>query len=1149
MKILRVRFFNLNSLRGEHEVDFGAAPLSDAGLFAITGPTGAGKTTILDAITLALYGQVPRHEGSGPEQVMSHGTGESWAEVEFAVNGQLYRSKWSQYRARKKPGGNLQDSRMELSEQPKATSETDEVSPEWPILESYKSKVPARVAELSGLEYRQFLRSVLLAQGDFTKFLKASPGERAQLLEKLTDTKKYSDISRAAFERAKQESQQVDNLRVGLAGVTLLSGEEVATLETEVADLHARLHLAQAEQQRLSEAHTWLRQLDELMVRQQRGQQQLLSLHQEAEVLSPIRQRVSRHEQALPFHTPWALLQQADQQLGTLHQEAEQLALQLPQLQSQLDAVRTARDAARQAHDAAAAARETREPQLREADNLDQAIARQIHQLDEKRKAYDQQNAECKRLTEELHATEIRTRQAREQLTTTRDWLQRNAPRAEMVDVFAAFTGLIQDWDRLRTEVGQVDGRVVLLTKRLATLQLEEQQAAVAAHTARQHLDAQQQQLQLTAATRDERLRQLHHHVQNLRRELNNKESHRETQRQLVLAQQLILSHEEARQQLRPHEPCPLCGALEHPYAVGVLGFTNEGLAREQAQVEVLTQEAHALNARVNHLNTFLNLLENVGGDLHRVAADVPLQLLTPALEEALPAESRALVRQFKALEQQQVDSEKQLAQAISGQQAALKAQATARLDLQEAQLQLKEVGEQLPTVESQLKSLLSNFDLAFTGENGAAMQAQLRALEAEFKTRQAEFNKANEQAEVGQALGEKLTRDERAVRAWLKENKQDVVDHYQAIERQKAERQALLPEPDVAQVRRQLEQASRAADQLRQQTDQQFQQHDTALTLAAEKLRQREQDTRQQQQQRQQQYEELAAALSTAGLAPEPTALAALLLPDLEVRRLAGQLQTHDRAVATTQQSLTEATEQFQQAQARALTTDSLDTIAGQLTANHQQLATLNQQLGQRQQQLTSHRTGLERHAALAEALEKQQQQARRWRQLTELIGSADGKKFSEFAQGLTLARLVELANRHLHRLTDRYRILRNPQEHLDLLIVDEYQAGNSRTMNSLSGGESFLVSLALALGLSELAGRKTQIDTLFIDEGFGTLDPDTLDIALTALETLQGTGKTIGIISHVEALKERVSTQINVRKGAGGVSTLRVVGFGEEV
>ena len=286
-------------------------------------------------------------------------------------------------------------------------------------------------------------------------------------------------------------------------------------------------------------------------------------------------------------------------------------------------------------------------------------------------------------------------------------------------------------------------------------------------------------------------------------------------------------------------------------------------------------------------------------------------------------------------------------------------------------------------------------------------------------------------------------------------------------------------------------------------------------------------------------------ADLRTAGLPPAPTALAERLLPDDVAQRLTQQLTRHDQAVAAAQHVLTETAQQLRTEEVRALTPEPLAAIAEQLAAHARQLAHLNQQLGQRQERLSSHRSGLERHATLATELEKQQQAARRWRGLAEVIGSADGKKFSEFAQGLTLARLVDLANRHLVRLTDRYRILRNPDELLDLLILDEYQAGSTRSMNSLSGGESFLVSLALALGLSELAGRKTQIDTLFIDEGFGTLDPDALDVALTALEMLQGTGKTIGIISHVEALKERVSTQINVRKGAGGVSSITVVGL----
>ncbi|WP_147320963.1 AAA family ATPase [Hymenobacter lapidiphilus] len=1144
MKILRVRFLNLNSLRGEHFVDFSIAPLADAGLFAITGATGAGKTTILDAITLALYGQVPRHETTGPEHVMSHGTGESWAEVEFEVNGRQYRSKWGQYRARKRAGANLQDPRMELSERKQAEDGTET----WEFLETYKSKVPPRVAELSGLEYKQFLRSVLLAQGDFTRFLKAPAGERAQLLEKITDTKKYSDISRAAFERAKHETQQVEQLRQGLNGVALLSPEEAAFLAEEAQGLTRQLAGATAGQEQLRVTQRWHQRLHDLQQKQLSAGLRSQQLAAQAETLAPQRQRLALHLQALPFAPELALLRQDSGQLARLRSEVERLHQQLPELQQRRTTAETARLATRKAREDAALARTTRDPDLRAAEQLDVSLAQQTRELEGRSLEYKKKLAECKDLSAELAAATARTQQAREQLATTADWLRQHSHRADMLEAFGAFTGLVQDYDRLRGDDGQLNLRVTTLDNRLREARQQEEQAAAAARLARQHLNTHEQQAQIAAATRDEQLRVLHHHVQTLRRELAATETHRETQRQLIQAQQLILSHEEARRQLQPHEPCPLCGALEHPYAAGVLGLTNAGLAQEQAKVESLTQEAHALNARVNRLSTFLNLLENTGGDASRVAPDAPLQFITPAREEAVPAASRALVQQLKELEELRTVAEKQLAQALSEQQGAGRAQVVTQQDLQEARRQLADVREQLPTIKAQLESLLINFGLTFTGENGAAMHTRLRTLETEFKDHQAEFNKASKDADIGQALIERLAHDEQAAKRWLQEHKQGLVDQHLAIERQKSQRQALLPEPDVAAVRQALEQAVTLAEQAAEQAEEQFRQHDTALTVAADQLRQRELDSAAQQQAHDQRHTALTANLAAADLPPNPAELLPLLLPETEAATLQTQLRRHEHEVALVEQTLTETGTELEQQAARALTTDAPEHTAQQLAAANEQLATLNQQLGQRQERLSAHHAGQQRHAELATALENQQQQALRWRHLAELIGSADGRKFSEFAQGLTLARLVDLANRHLHRFSDRYRILRHAEQHLDLLIQDEYQAGAVRSMNSLSGGESFLVSLALALGLSELAGRRTQIDTLFIDEGFGTLDPDTLDVALSALEMLQGTGKTIGIISHVEALKERVSTQINVRKGTGGISSLQVLGFGEK-
>ncbi len=176
----------------------------------------------------------------------------------------------------------------------------------------------------------------------------------------------------------------------------------------------------------------------------------------------------------------------------------------------------------------------------------------------------------------------------------------------------------------------------------------------------------------------------------------------------------------------------------------------------------------------------------------------------------------------------------------------------------------------------------------------------------------------------------------------------------------------------------------------------------------------------------------------------------------------------------------------------------------------------------------------------------QKQLQQMRAelavWTRLREMIGSADGSKFRKFAQSISLDILTHHANRHLGKLSDRYRISRNTESSLSLQIEDLHQAGVRRPMASLSGGESFLVSLALALGLSDLAGRSIQIDSLFIDEGFGSLDPDTLEVAIDALEGLRQNNKTVGIISHVGLLKERIGTQIIVEKKAGGISALRV-------
>jgi exonuclease SbcC len=216
---------------------------------------------------------------------------------------------------------------------------------------------------------------------------------------------------------------------------------------------------------------------------------------------------------------------------------------------------------------------------------------------------------------------------------------------------------------------------------------------------------------------------------------------------------------------------------------------------------------------------------------------------------------------------------------------------------------------------------------------------------------------------------------------------------------------------------------------------------------------------------------------------------------------------------------------------------------VKGRHTELVQQLESITEAFTNNKALLTNDEANRKEQKRLQAEIKEEMEEVVIWRKLRDLIGSKDGAKFRKFAQSITLQILTSHANKHLGRLNDRYALLLQEGYTLELQIEDYYQAGIKRPLASLSGGESFLASLALALGLSDLAGRSVNIDTLFIDEGFGTLDPETLEVALTALEMLRQGNKSVGVISHVGLLKERITTQIVVTKGASGHSTLKVI------
>ncbi len=248
MKILSLRFKNLNSLQGQWKIDFQDVDFAENGLFVITGQTGAGKSTILDAICLALYQQTPRLDRltQSKNELMTRGTGDCLAEVEFSVNGDGYRVFWGQKRARKNPTGKLQAPHCELSEINGA------------ILATKSSDVLKQVIELTGLDFSRFTKSMLLAQGGFAAFLNASSKERAELLEELTGTEIYCEIGKHVFERNKQVQAELALLVKQAEGLDVLSELQLQELQEQVSALESAKQESEATLKSMTDALQWL---------------------------------------------------------------------------------------------------------------------------------------------------------------------------------------------------------------------------------------------------------------------------------------------------------------------------------------------------------------------------------------------------------------------------------------------------------------------------------------------------------------------------------------------------------------------------------------------------------------------------------------------------------------------------------------------------------------------------------------------------------------------------------------------------------------------------------------------------------------------------------------------------------------------------
>ena len=1134
MKFLQLEILNLASLdkQGGEVINFEEGALGESTIFSIVGPTGSGKSTLLDAICLALYNRAPRYPRKKGDKnqnieifgaadasesnrlaptdsrnILTRGKKEGYSKLTFlANNGSIYRAEWHVRFQRVR----YENAKTALYKITRNGEEITEEAADW-------NELP----NIIGLDYDQFLRTVLIAQGSFANFLTAKENERYELLEKLIGCEEtYTNIATEIKKAKDQATDAYNQMAASVEAVkqNLLNDEELAQLKEEIARLEKAEKELDSQLQAISKDLQWFeendKQIKQIAICQTDMEQATNAIKEmQAQIL-----RLQLHDEVQPAVN---LLQEVERQTQSIHEQEENILKAEGNIKSQESAISESEKTLASLKEAVSKAQEQLEkalPVIAEARALKTKMEAAMPNLKEKKEALElaqKENLTAQKDVEEnarnIQKWEAETEKANLALKTTKEEIAKQKQVLQEATQAAE-----QAWEKERNKTAGQNIEELQNSKAVADRKLQDVQQAIKVVA---HLDAATAEKQKN----EERILVLGKRNAEIDEALGKLTIEALTQETLTLrnAYTLMVSEkwEIHRANLTEGKPCPLCGSTTHPYHTDNRQFE-----------EATTELSQLLKAKENLLKLQQKEEKNLSGE--RKQNDGEVQTLQKQ-QEKLSGEIATYEEEWKAL--------------IAQYPKIPKAEAELKSLLPIYENKAKDASSKLSLfnkIQKEIERLTQLKDKAIKDEAAYESKASVILNNAQESTSTCATQLAEHEALTTNLISQEKNKKEayeKALQAWNNAKKE--------MEEWQAQYQQILngEEPDAAEQRLTAakDEATKAADdqnehinKLKAELANSKGSYQTMLSqnkTMKEYLQAKEKELDLWIKEYNKQLKEKSIRPSLIDL----NTIWDMLHSAEDWNAIRREKDEKEKAVASTT-ALYQSAEKAHQQHLEHQPAKSRDALLA-IQQEYQERSQRNELIAANAR-MQNHQEAVKQLGDKAEALKLVTQEKDDWTAITDAIG-ADGKTLRKIAQCYTLSFLIAHANQEIRKFNSRYE-LQQVKHSLGIRVIDHDRADDIRDTTSLSGGETFIVSLGLALGLSALSSRNISFENLFIDEGFGTLDPDTLATVIDSLAMLQSSqGKKVGVISHTDTMSERITTQIRIIKnGNSGSSHIEI-------